>query len=366
MRRGEFSTSARVATFMSTLSEFNVEIQHISGNYNLPSDFLSRNSVTCESQCCQICKYIDESDTIVVRQISIKEVLSGHTPVPFSNRTAWKSLQAECPDLRRVHAHLLNGTRPTAKKSKVSNVKKFLRNAKISRDGLLIVKQSQPFLPQSELIVIPLHLLHGLITSLHITLNHPTAYQLTNVFNRCYYSLNVNDCVCNVTKSCSQCQALESIPIELQPQTSSIPPTSPLYTYAADIMRRYKQFIFIVRDTFSSFTYASIIDNEKHDTLRAALIISISSLRPNPQTKVCIRVDNAPGFVALRYDASLTKYNIALDFGRIHNKNKNPTVDKAIRELASEILRFHPDSGSISTSQLAVIVNNLLIKLQNS
>ena len=32
MRRGQFSTSARVATFMSALSQFNVEVQHISGS----------------------------------------------------------------------------------------------------------------------------------------------------------------------------------------------------------------------------------------------------------------------------------------------------------------------------------------------
>ena len=49
MRRGQFSTSARVATFMSTLSQFNVEVQHISGSLNLPSDFLSRNPMACSS-----------------------------------------------------------------------------------------------------------------------------------------------------------------------------------------------------------------------------------------------------------------------------------------------------------------------------
>ena len=85
MRRGEFSTSARVATFMSTLSEFNVEVQHISGSFNLPSDFLSRNPLTCESHNCQLCK------SSVVRSLSVKDVLSGHKAVPFSNRTAWKS-----------------------------------------------------------------------------------------------------------------------------------------------------------------------------------------------------------------------------------------------------------------------------------
>ena len=73
-----------------------------------------------------------------------------------------------------------------------------LRNATVACDGLMVVKQYQPFLPDSQLIVIAVHLLHGLITSLHIILNHPTAHQLTNMFNRCYYSLNVNDCISSV------------------------------------------------------------------------------------------------------------------------------------------------------------------------
>ena len=365
MRRGEFSTSARVATFMSTLSELNVEVQHISGNVNLPSDFLSRNPMSCNSEHCQVCKFISESDSVVVRSISARDILAGRGAVPFTNRGAWKSLQSECHDLRRVHSHLSNGTRPSAKNSKASIVKKFLRNVRIGYGGLLVVKQSQPFLPEKELIVVPLHILHGLITSMHIALNHPTPHQLTNVFNRGYFSLNVSDCVLNVTEACSQCQALKSVPSELHHQSSSIPATSPLYVYAADILRRCKQFIYVIRDTFSSFTVASIIDNEKHETLRSILIVSISSLRPNPQSKATVRIDNAPGFIALLNDVYLSTHNIFLDDGRIHNKNKNLVIDKGIQELGSELLRMYPEGGSVTAAQLAVVVNQLNSRIRN-
>ena len=365
MRRGEFSTSARVATFMSSLSEFNVEVQHISGSYNIPSDFLSRNPLICDSQNCQLCRFVSDSETTVVRGISAKEVLNGHVAVPFSNRVAWKNLQMECPDLRRVHAHLTNGTRPTAKNTKVGVVKKFLRNSTVARDGLLVVKQSQPFLPELELIVVPLRLLHGLITSLHIMLSHPTAHQLTNVFNRCYYSLKVSDCVSSVVKSCSQCQALETIPTEMIVQSSSVPATSPLLVYAADVLRRCRQFIFVLRDTFSSFTVAQIYNDENHNTLRTALIVSISSIRPNPQTSVEVRVDNAPGFKPLKSDFELAESKIVLDFGRVHNKNKNPVAEKSVRELSSEILRVLPEGGQINKSQLAVVVNQLNSRIRN-
>ena len=310
MRRGQFSTSARVVTFMSTLSQFNVEVQHVSGSLNLPSDFLSRNPAICDSHSCQVCKFINDSDSVVVRTISIQDVLAGHKPIPFGNRSCWKNLQMECHDLRRVHSHLSNGTRPSSKNTKVGIVKKFLRNVKIAREGLFIVKQAQPFLPENELIVVPLNLLHGLITSLHLSLNHPTIHQLTNVFNRCYYSLNLSDCISSVNQSCAQCQSLKTIPTELHIQSSTIPPTCPLYVYSADVMRRCKQFILVVRDTFSSYTSATLMPDEQHGSLRSNLIIIISSLRPNPQSKSEIRVDNAPGFQSLKRDSSLASYNI--------------------------------------------------------
>ena len=365
MRRGQFSTSARVATYMSSLSQYNVEVQHISGSLNLPSDFLSRNPPSCVSQSCQVCKFIDECDTAVVRQVSVKDVLAGHKPVPFGNRGAWKNLQMDCHDLRRVHSHLSNGSRPTSKNTKVGVVKKFLRNVKIARDGLLVVKQAQPFLPESELIVVPLNLLHGLVTSLHLSLNHPTIHQLTNVFNRCYYSLNVSDCISSVSKACSQCQSLETIPSELHAQSSSLPPTAPLYEYSADVMRRCKQCLLVVRDTFSSFTKASLMKDEQHGTLRQFLIIMISEVRPNPQSSALVRVDNAPGFLPLKSDSTLSSHNIQLDYGRIHNKNKNPVIEKGIRELGSEILRLVPEGGAISSQQLAVIVNQLNSRIRN-
>jgi hypothetical protein len=158
---------------------------------------------------------------------------------------------------------------------------------------------------------------------------------------------------------------LETVPTELIVQSSSAPATTPLLIYAADVLRRCKQVIFVLRDTFSSFTVAQIYDNENHDTLRSALIITISSIRPNPQTSVEVRVDNAPGFKPLKNDFELSEAKIVLDFGRVHNKNKNPVAEKSIRELSSEILRVLPEGGQINESQLAVVVNQLNSRIRN-
>jgi hypothetical protein len=48
MKRGEFSSSARVGSFMAVLSRYDVDVQFIKGEFNLPSDFQSRNPPICE------------------------------------------------------------------------------------------------------------------------------------------------------------------------------------------------------------------------------------------------------------------------------------------------------------------------------
>ena len=131
-----------------------MELQHLKGIQNLPSDYQSRNPPVCSSNSCQICKFIDEVGDSVVRKVSVDDILAGRAQVPYSNRLAWKDLQLGCYDLKRVHAHLSSGTRPTPK-SKLTLVKRYLQKVVIGKDGLLVVIQSEPFLPRRELIVVP-------------------------------------------------------------------------------------------------------------------------------------------------------------------------------------------------------------------
>ena len=51
MLRGKFSSSSRVATFMAVLSEYNVEVQHISGSVNLPSEIVDVETSSGMSAC---------------------------------------------------------------------------------------------------------------------------------------------------------------------------------------------------------------------------------------------------------------------------------------------------------------------------
>ena len=88
-------------------------LQHLAGTASLPSDFVNPNAPDCTEPNCQICSFVHESESSVVRGISTQEVLDDTKRLPFTSRPAWFSVQNECPDLRRVCAHLTQGTRPS-------------------------------------------------------------------------------------------------------------------------------------------------------------------------------------------------------------------------------------------------------------
>ncbi|VDI84008.1 Hypothetical predicted protein [Mytilus galloprovincialis] len=169
---GEFSASPRVSTFLSTACRYQVTVRHVAGAAILPSDFASRNAPDCEDSACQICTFVQFTENSVVRHISTKDILEGIQKLPFTSRNAWISIQTECSDLRRTHAHLRQGTRPSKKLTNVKDIKRYLNNACIAKDGLLVVKRNEPMAPTRECIVVPRQVLDGLLTSLHIKLDH--------------------------------------------------------------------------------------------------------------------------------------------------------------------------------------------------
>ena len=147
--------------------------------------------------------------------MSVDTILSGQYDAPYANRAAWKSLQSECADLRRVHAHLSKGTKPADKRTNATAIKRYLNDVVIARDGVLVVIRSELYQPRRELIVVPKHLLSGLLTSIHLQLNHASAYQLQKVFSRNYFSQGVAKCVASVVGNCHTCQSLKVVPREL-------------------------------------------------------------------------------------------------------------------------------------------------------
>jgi len=238
--RGEYSMSARVSTFLSTLSQYRVKLQHIAGSANLPADYLSRSAMECSHKNCQICKFV-ESENSVVMSVTVSDILSGKSRMPFTNSASWKQTQQDCPALRRVFAHLSQGTRPGKKATNIKDIKRYLKVATLGADGLLVVKSSMPFVATRSLIFVPGHVLAGFLTSLHLQLQHPVASQLQKIFDRHFYSLDSQKEIKTIVNGCAQCSALRSMPKEVLTFTSSQPPSSPGVGFACDIMCRAGQ-----------------------------------------------------------------------------------------------------------------------------
>ena len=364
LARGEFSASPRVTSFLSTVSRFQVAIQHLAGSANLPSDFASRNAPDCESPTCQICAFIRETEDSVIRDVSVQDIVNNTKSLPFTTRSAWRDIQNQCPDLRRVHAHLKQGTRPSKKLTNIKDIKRYLNVASISKDGLLVVKRSQPFAGTTETIVVPRSVLDGLLTALHLRLQHPSRHQLLTVTQRHFYALDLNDALTRVTSNCHTCASLKKLPSPLTSQSSIDPPDAVGITFAADVIKRQRQSILLLRECSTSYTTTCLISDEKHDTLRAGLTRLLAELHPIDGPRAIIRVDPAPGFVSLSNEDGLRHLNAWIDIGRIKNINKNPVAEKAIQELEGELLRQDPRGGPVSSTELAVATARLNSRLR--
>ena len=235
LKRGEFSASSRVTTFLSTVSRYSVHIRHIAGVENLPSDFASRHPKECLDSSCQICKFIVKLEDSLVRSLSVSDVLQGSAKMPFTSRAAWQATQLECPHLRRTHSHLSQGTRPSKKATKIIDVKRYLKDVVIAADGLLVVRDHQPFQPPREHLVVPRSILDGLLTALHIRFSHPSKYQTKRLFSRYFFALDVDKAIDLVSSSCHICESVKSIPKHFQPQSSVEAPRSIGVSFAADV-----------------------------------------------------------------------------------------------------------------------------------
>ena len=350
--RGEFSNSARVTSFLSTVSRYRVTVGHLAGSVNLPSDFASRNPISCTDNSCQVCSFTENLQQASVRSLTVQEVVEGPTPMPFTSRPAWLQTQQECPDLRRVHAHLKQGNRPQKKLTNIPDVKRYLQSVTISGDGLLVIRETSPLRGYVERVVIPKHALMGLITAIHIKFCHPSSFQLKRLISRYFFALNLDKAVNEVTTSCHTCLALRSFPKTLIPQSTSEPPEILGHSFALDVMKRWKQCVVILRETVSSYTLTSLCESETAPDLGDAIGTLCAELKPLGST--CkIRIDAAPGLVALFNRNTLGQFGISLEKGRENNINKNPVAEKAVEELGAEILKVQPDGGPISRLTLA-------------
>ena len=363
--RGEFSASPRVSTFLSVVSRYQASVRHVSGAAILPSDFASRNAAACENETCQVCSFISRIWESVVRAVSVQDVLQGKVRLPFTSRPARVAVQSECPDVRRTHAHLVQGTRPSKKLTNIKDVKRYLQVASVADDGFLVVRRHEPLSPFRECISVPRQALNGLLTTLHIQLSHPSGHQLKMVVKGYLYALDLDKAVSRVSDGCHSCAAIRSSSTARFDQSTSPPPDAIGRSFAADVLKRSRQLIFVLRKTLTSYTSGVSLEDERHEKLRDAIVKLCLELRPMDGLPAVIRTDPAPGFKALVDDPLLKKHRITIELGQAKNPNRNPLAQRAVQELETELLRQEPLGGAVSPLTLAVATSTLNSRIRS-
>ena len=179
---------------------------------------------------------------------------------------------------------------------------------------MLVVKQQDPLSLVRERIIVPRQVLDGTICALHIQLEHPTEHQLKTVVHRYLFALDMDKAIERATKGCHSCAALKTAPKTVQKQSSGDPPESVGITFAADVMKRERQLILVVRECVTSYTLTCHLESERHEVLRDALIKLCVELCPLDGPPAVIRTDPAPGFQALANDAVLRQHRICTSY----------------------------------------------------
>ena len=164
------------------------------------------------------------------------------------------------------------------------------------------MRREIPFSSVRDLIIVPSHGLPGrsylhLITALHLRLQHPSKLQLTILFHWYFYRRKANNEINSSTAMCSQCATMKCFPQEIDEFTTSDDTQSLGTHFACDVMHRTSQCIFLLRDSFSSYTITTLIPDEQNSTIKVTLIGTTVELKA-PSGTVC--VDGAPSFSSLR------------------------------------------------------------------
>ena len=376
IKQGKFSASARISSFLTNVNRTPVISKHISGKARLNSfsDMQSRFPPDCDSEYCSIHKFLSESIESIVddgaKNCAIKD---DHTEAGYSNREAWKTAQESNHACKETKKLLSSGKPPPKALGKHSgelwnDIRQYCREATITKDGLLVVK-SKPDVISGNVIrdrtVIPKPLVPALLYHIHSHRDqHPTRSQQKSIFQRQFFAIGLDKHLDLLYKNCYKCSVIEKLPKEVILNETKTMVEAPQTHFHADVVKRAQQNILTVKDHFSSFQDAVIIDSEKSTDLKNGIILLTSTMRR--PSGIYVSVDNSPGFKTLlnNTDNELKKLEITFIKTDELNKNSNAVIDKGCQELEDELKRLEPEGRKISLSTLKLAVLNLNSKLR--
>ena len=370
LKQGQISTSSKVASFLSCLSENNIEILHFPGSQTKVADWSSRNPLPCTIPKCQVCNFAFQQtkigDLASVMSIAVSDLHNGNFNIPLHEKPTWLKLQKQDETHRLLHRLITSGgLQPEPKLRGHTDLKRLYNLYKkgllsLDPSGLITVKyiDGQSGIEYNA-ISVPKHLYSGLVQSIHIKLNHPSRAQMHKFLHRYFFCIGLTVTVDSVHSSCQTCMSLTTLPKFESIHTTTQRPKFGSF-FSADVLVESGQKIFICRENLSQFTISCFIEDESVDTIRNAILSSVLEYIPPEGTTV--RVDPAPANKTLSdisRDNLLRKYNIKVELGRVHNKNKNPIAENAIKEFRKELLKLSKGGGPISEHQRIIITSNI-------
>ena len=370
LKKGAYSNSSRIASFLSELSMLSVDLVYKPGRDMHTSDFASRNPPKCNSpETCQICKFSREIEitgdkSANIRRISVEDIKAGRSVLPLTQRKVWTDIQSKDSAIEKFKHLAKIGQSPNKHKTKGEHtvIKKLYRlfvagDVMIDKDGAVLVKAKDGAY-SGYAMVVPTSIYPGLMHTLHIRLDHPSKSQLTALTQRYFYCHGFQSIIEQVTESCLQCASVKKLPKVLLQDTTEATDTCGLQ-FAADVMEQHQQKVLLVREKLTQMTWATLIEDQKADTLETALLTMILPITPSGGA--VIRTDGGTGFqsLAMRGDTELAKNNIKIELGRLHNANKNPQAENTVKEFEKEMLRYDQNIKALRPIDICYILKTM-------
>ena len=315
LKTGAFSTSARVASFLTGVSALRVEIVHKPGEKMTVSDYNSRHPNSCSDHQCKVCQFAFDLQKIgneaipMVCSISVADIENGTIKMPFTQRAAWAKVQSEDAVHKMLYKLIETSGTPERKKTtgdytKVKRLHNLFRNGqlKIDSDGLTTISHIDGSGNESRAISVPQVFFPGLVQSLHIKLQHPSKAQMQRLISRYFYCSGFTRIINDIVSNCDVCRSLQDLPKELFSESTT---ENPIFgrNYSADVIKKDGQLIFICREKLSQFTLTKFIPDESADSLRDAIVSSI--LEFIPESGAVVQVDCATGLQSLATESKL-------------------------------------------------------------
>ena len=371
-KRGAYSTSPKLSSFLSGLSTLSVEVRHKAGKDMHTSDYLSRNPKKCDHENCTVCSFITKWDKIgencaEIRSVNIEDVNSGEVAMPFNQRKTWLSLQ-HADSVHSKLKHLIEVSQtPEKKKTRGDYTRlKLMHNLytkgdlRVEKDGLITVKAKSSLTDQWA-VSVPYSIFPGLVLALHQKFSHPSKMQLTNLLSRYYYCPGYQAIIEEVTGACRQCLTMKTLPKAITEFVTTTPGNFAT-RFSTDILERCQQKLLVTVEDASHYTMVELIADQKAETIRPAILSQVLPIVP--MSGATIRSDNGPSLQTLKLEAEKEgsiwyKHKIKWELGATYNINKNPICENGIKELEKEILRFRGSGGPITKLDLVQVVANL-------